>query len=67
MVGLVSFIRQSFYAYRVYVVGKRKIWIPLAIVLLSLVSFGFAIGASVTVFTLKEFSKFQSYTYGIAM
>ncbi|GAA5952567.1 hypothetical protein JCM3765_002208 [Sporobolomyces pararoseus] len=67
MVGLVSFICQSFYAYRVYVVGKRKIWIPLAIVLLSLVSFGFAIGASVTVFTLKEFSKFQSYTYGIAI
>lgn len=66
MVGIVAFVCQSFYAYRVWVIGKRSLAIPVLVVLLSFVSLGFAIGATVTVFTKREFSKFQSYTYGIS-
>ncbi|GAA5875198.1 hypothetical protein JCM16303_005042 [Sporobolomyces ruberrimus] len=68
MVGLVAFTCQAFYAYRVYVVGKRhSLIIPVLIVGLATVSFGFAIGGTIIVFTKKEFARFQEFTYGISI
>lgn len=38
--GIVACVCQLFYAYRVFVVGKRSIWAPLAIAVLALLSLG---------------------------
>jgi len=38
--GIVACVCQLFYAYRVFVVGKRSIWAPLAITVLALLSLG---------------------------
>jgi hypothetical protein len=59
-------ICRTFYAYRVYVVSKRKILIPTIIIVLSLASLGCALGAAVTVFTKKYFARFAEYTWGVS-
>ncbi|GAA5976096.1 hypothetical protein JCM5350_000311 [Sporobolomyces pararoseus] len=66
MTGIAACVCQFFYAYRVYVVGKRSLIVPITICVLALVSLGFAIGATAEIFILQYFSKFQSYTYGVA-
>ncbi|GAA6060436.1 hypothetical protein JCM10212_000029 [Sporobolomyces blumeae] len=67
MTGVAAFACQVFYAYRVYVVGKRSPWLPILICVLALVSLGFAVGATAEIFILQEFSKFQSYTWGVSL
>ncbi|GAA5829315.1 hypothetical protein JCM5353_004038 [Sporobolomyces roseus] len=66
MTGVAAAVCQFFYAYRVYIVGKRQIAVPIVICVLALVSLGFSIGATEQIFTLQYFTKFQSYTYGVA-
>ena len=66
MVGIAAAVCQFFYAYRVYVVGKRQLAIPIVICVLALISLGFAVGATAQIFILQYFSRFQSYTYGVA-
>ncbi|GAA5907188.1 DUF6534 domain-containing protein [Sporobolomyces salmoneus] len=66
MVGIVAFTCQGFYAYRVWVVGKRQPVIPVLVVVLAFLSLGFALGATVTIITKREFAKFQSYTWGVS-
>ncbi|GAA5958599.1 hypothetical protein JCM3765_006686 [Sporobolomyces pararoseus] len=66
MTGIAACVCQFFYAYRVYVVGKRSLVIPIIICVLALISLGFAVGATAEIFILQYFSKFQSYTYGVA-
>jgi len=60
-----SFTCQAFYAYRCYVVGKRKLAVPIIIVTLSTVSLAFAIASTARIFQLKEFSRFTTFTYGV--
>ena len=83
MTGVVASIVQAFYAYRVYVVSKRSLALPILITFFSAVQLGafsrslhrrlpvltlrrpgFACGATGMVFKLKDFAKFQSWTYG---
>ncbi|GAA6010586.1 hypothetical protein JCM11491_002984 [Sporobolomyces phaffii] len=66
MTGIAACVCQFFYAYRVYVVGKRQLAIPIIICVLALISLGFAVGATAEIFILQYFAKFQSYTYGVA-
>jgi hypothetical protein len=66
MTGIAACICQFFYAYRVYVVGKRQLLIPIMICTLALVSLGFAVGATAEIFILQYFARFQEYTYGVA-
>ncbi|KAL8279827.1 hypothetical protein RQP46_007677 [Phenoliferia psychrophenolica] len=65
MTGIVASVVQMFYAYRVYVVGKRALALPIAISFFSMIQLGFACGATGQIFHLKEFAKFQSWTYGV--
>lgn len=44
--GIVAFVVQAFYAYRVFVVAKRKVFFPIVIVSLSLISMGSSSTAS---------------------
>ncbi|GAA6058618.1 hypothetical protein JCM10212_004029 [Sporobolomyces blumeae] len=67
MTGVVAFVTQIFYAYRVYIVGKRSIAIPIVIAFLSTVSLAFAIASTAKIFILQEFAKFQSFTYGVSI
>ncbi|GAA5967485.1 hypothetical protein JCM3765_004684 [Sporobolomyces pararoseus] len=67
MVGVVAFTCQAFYAYRVYIVGKRKWLLPLFIGLLSTVSLAFAIASTVQIFHLEQFARFKEFTYGVAI
>lgn len=66
MVGMISFVCQAFYAYRVWIVGKRKLLVPVIVLAMALVSLAFAIGATVTIFRVKLFARFGEYTYGVA-
>jgi len=66
MVGVVAFTCQTFYAYRVYVMSKRKVVLPIIILLLSLVSLSFAIASTYKIFELQQFARFQEFTYGVA-
>ncbi|GAA5874973.1 hypothetical protein JCM16303_004965 [Sporobolomyces ruberrimus] len=67
LVGAIAFTCQSFYAYRVYIVGKHKLIIPIVIVALSSLSFGFAIASTQQIFYLKEFARFQTFTWGVSI
>ncbi|KAM0751469.1 hypothetical protein T439DRAFT_324653 [Meredithblackwellia eburnea MCA 4105] len=67
MTGIVASIVQMFYAYRVYVVGKRRMFFPIVICVLSAVQLGFACGATGMIFKLQAFAKFQSWTYGVCV
>ncbi|GAA5930028.1 DUF6534 domain-containing protein [Sporobolomyces koalae] len=66
MTGIAACVCQFFYAYRVYVVGKRRMLVPIIICTLALVSLGFSVGATAQIFILQYFSRFQEYTYGVA-
>ncbi|GAA5907017.1 DUF6534 domain-containing protein [Sporobolomyces salmoneus] len=67
MTGIAACICQFFYAYRVYIVGKRGLLVPVLVCVLALVSLGFAVGSTAQIFILQEFAKFQSFTYGVAI
>ncbi|KAI5481307.1 hypothetical protein MNV49_004929 [Pseudohyphozyma bogoriensis] len=67
MTGIAASVVQLFYAYRVYVVGKRRLFLPIMIAFFSLVQLGFACGATGMIFKLQAFSKFQSWTYGVSI
>ncbi|GAA5875194.1 hypothetical protein JCM16303_005041 [Sporobolomyces ruberrimus] len=66
LLGVIALICRTFYAYRVYIVSKRKLLLPIIIMILSLASLGCALGAAITVFTKKYFSKFAEFTWGIS-
>ncbi|CEQ42524.1 SPOSA6832_04346, partial [Sporobolomyces salmonicolor] len=67
MTGVAAFVCQIFYAYRVYIVGKRNLVIPIIICTLSALSLGFACGATGMIFHLVLFSRFQEWTYGVSL
>jgi hypothetical protein len=66
MIGLMTFTCQTFYAYRVYVMGKRNLILPVIILLLSFVSLSFAVAATYKIFELESFARFREFTYGAA-
>jgi len=66
LLGLIALFCRSFYAYRVWIVGKRKVVIPIAIIILSFASLGFALGAAITVFRVKLIERFVEYAWGIS-
>jgi len=66
LLGLIAFFCRGFYAYRVWIVGKRKVVIPIAIIVLSFASLGFALGAAITVFRVKLIERFVEYAWGIS-
>ncbi|ORY73604.1 hypothetical protein BCR35DRAFT_326072 [Leucosporidium creatinivorum] len=58
IVGIVTIICQSFYAYRVYIVSGRRFLVPSVILLLSFISMGFGIGTTgFAVAINREFSR----------
>ncbi|TNY17414.1 hypothetical protein DMC30DRAFT_120475 [Rhodotorula diobovata] len=68
LTGLVAFIVQLFYAWRVFVVSRRSWCIPAVIGVLSLLSFAFAIGSTWTIYRLdSEFARFGEFRYGVAI
>ncbi|KPV73053.1 uncharacterized protein RHOBADRAFT_46146 [Rhodotorula graminis WP1] len=68
LTGLVAFIVQIFYAWRVFVVSRRQWLIPAVIGVLSLLSFAFAIGSTWTIYRLdSEFARFHEFRYGVAI
>ncbi|GAA5894830.1 hypothetical protein JCM8208_006081 [Rhodotorula glutinis] len=68
LTGLVAFIVQIFYAWRVFVVSRRQWFIPAVIGVLSLLSFAFAIGSTWTIYRLNsEFARFHEFRYGVAI
>jgi len=46
--------------------SKRKVVLPIIILLLSLVSLSFAIASTYKIFELQQFARFQEFTYGVA-
>ncbi|GAA5826211.1 hypothetical protein JCM5353_003848 [Sporobolomyces roseus] len=66
LLGLIAFLCRGFYAYRVWIVGKRKVVIPIAILVLSCASLGFALGAAITVFKVKLIEEFTQYAWGVS-
>ncbi|GAA5845770.1 hypothetical protein JCM3766R1_000311 [Sporobolomyces carnicolor] len=68
LLGVIALVCRTFYAYRVWVVSKRSnLVLPIVIMILSLASLGCAIGAAITVFTKKYFSKFAEFSWGISV
>ncbi|ORY41109.1 hypothetical protein BCR35DRAFT_311376 [Leucosporidium creatinivorum] len=67
LLGLVTLIVQSFYAYRVYVVGKKRYIVPAIIVVLSCIQLGFATGASGIAFTVPISSFISKYSFGVSI
>ncbi|ORY58017.1 hypothetical protein BCR35DRAFT_309562 [Leucosporidium creatinivorum] len=65
MVGIAAFVCQGFYSYRIYVMSKKNLVVPVFVMILSVVSFGFALGATIQIFRLKLFSAFTTFTYGV--
>ncbi|GAA5910636.1 DUF6534 domain-containing protein [Sporobolomyces salmoneus] len=66
--GLSAFMCRSFYAYRVWIISKRKnFYLPIAILLLTLASLGCALGAAVSVLIKKYFSTFADYRVEISV
>jgi uncharacterized membrane protein len=63
--GVVTSTVQVFYAYRVYVMGDRKIAMPIAICIFSAVQLGFSCAGTAQIFHLKEFAKFPTWRYGV--
>ncbi|GAA5856652.1 hypothetical protein JCM9279_004859 [Rhodotorula babjevae] len=68
LTGLVAFIVQIFYAWRVFVVSRKQWLIPTVIGVLSLLSFAFAIGSTWMIYRLNsEFARFHEFRYGVAI
>ncbi|ORY62733.1 hypothetical protein BCR35DRAFT_195059 [Leucosporidium creatinivorum] len=68
MTGIASIISQAFYAYRVYVVSKRNPWMPIAIMIFSLIALGFSFGSTGEIFCLNsDFSRFGVFKYGVSL
>ncbi|GAA5930485.1 DUF6534 domain-containing protein [Sporobolomyces koalae] len=66
--GVMALVIRFFYAYRVYIVSKRKIVVPIIIVILSFGSLGMALTAATVVFTKKYFDKFHGFNdWGISV
>ncbi|GAA6042379.1 hypothetical protein JCM8097_004485 [Rhodosporidiobolus ruineniae] len=66
--GVVAITVQCFYAWRVFVVSKRKWLLPAAIVVLAVLSCAFAIGSTVKIYLLNsEFARFGEFRYGVGI
>ncbi|ORY73602.1 hypothetical protein BCR35DRAFT_333614 [Leucosporidium creatinivorum] len=65
--GFATTLCQTFYSYRIYVVGGRRPLIPSAIMFLSLLQLGFSVAGSVgiKVGLNQEFARFHERTYGV--
>ncbi|KAK4054032.1 hypothetical protein OIO90_003677 [Microbotryomycetes sp. JL221] len=67
MTGIVTFVCQMFFAYRVYIVSKRKIILPSLIAFLSLVSMAFSFAGTAMIYVLdREFARFNEWQYGVS-
>ncbi|GAA5945091.1 hypothetical protein JCM10213_001555 [Rhodosporidiobolus nylandii] len=67
LTGVVAFVVQSFYAWRVYIVSKRQWYIPAFIMVLSLLQLAFAAGSTWKIYLLNtEFARFGEFQYGVA-
>ncbi|GAA5952564.1 hypothetical protein JCM3765_002207 [Sporobolomyces pararoseus] len=67
LLGATALVCRSFYAYRVWIVSKRNLVLPILIMILSLASLGCALGAAITVFTKKYFASFADFSWGISV
>ncbi|SCZ98036.1 BZ3500_MvSof-1268-A1-R1_Chr3-3g06534 [Microbotryum saponariae] len=65
--AIATIICQAFFAYRVYVISGRKIFVPVLIMTLSVLQFGFGVASSFMIHFLdSKFSRFHEFTYGVA-
>ncbi|GAA5952609.1 hypothetical protein JCM3765_002221 [Sporobolomyces pararoseus] len=67
LLGVTALICRCFYAYRVWIVSKRNLVLPVLIMILSFASLGCALGAGITVFVKKYFASFADFSWGISV
>ncbi|GAA5992152.1 hypothetical protein JCM11641_003256 [Rhodosporidiobolus odoratus] len=68
LTGVVTSVVQLFYAWRVFVVSKRKWILPICIGALSLLQLAFAVGGTWKIYMLnREFARFDEFRYGVAL
>lgn len=63
--GMMGWLVQCFYAYRIYILSKRRILIPAIVFVLASVSLGFAIGSTYHAFTQRYFASFDQWAWGV--
>lgn len=62
---MMGWLVQCFYAYRIYILSKRRILIPAIVFVLASVSLGFAIGSTYHAFTQRYFASFDQWAWGV--
>ncbi|GAA5839663.1 hypothetical protein JCM9279_005133 [Rhodotorula babjevae] len=68
LTGLAAFIVQCFYAWRVFVVSGRKLFVPLLICSIALVQLAFATGLTYSLYQWSfQFADFPKYRYGVGL
>ncbi|SCV74792.1 BQ2448_7821 [Microbotryum intermedium] len=68
MTAIATIICQTFFAYRVYVISGRKWLVPMLIMMLSVLQFGFGVAGSIMIYVLdSKFSRFHEFTYGVTI
>ncbi|KDE06333.1 hypothetical protein MVLG_03371 [Microbotryum lychnidis-dioicae p1A1 Lamole] len=61
-----TIICQAFFAYRIYVISGRSFFVPVLIMTLSVLQFGFGVASSFMIHFLdSKFSRFHEFTYGV--
>ncbi|GAA6015962.1 hypothetical protein JCM10207_006821 [Rhodosporidiobolus poonsookiae] len=66
--GIVAIAVQLFYAWRVFVVSRRKWLLPVLIAVLAVLSCAFAVGSTWKIYLLNsEFARFGEFRYGVAI
>jgi len=68
LTGIATIIVQAFFAYRVWAISGHSLILPGLISFFSLVSFGFALGATIEIVHLHgDFTRFGVWTYGVVL
>ncbi|GAA5822549.1 hypothetical protein JCM5353_005477 [Sporobolomyces roseus] len=66
LLGLIAFLCRGFYAYRIWIVGKRKIVIPIITLILSFAGLGFALACAINILKVKYIELLVEFTWGVS-
>ncbi|EJT98556.1 hypothetical protein DACRYDRAFT_24560 [Dacryopinax primogenitus] len=65
LTGLLSFLVQVFFAHRIYILSHRSLFLPIIILVLSLLQFAFSLASTIRAFQLVLQSSFGVFTWGV--
>ncbi|KAK4052828.1 hypothetical protein OIV83_002115 [Microbotryomycetes sp. JL201] len=65
LTGIASFIVQFYYARQVYVLGHRRVLVPMCIIILSFLSLLFSVLSTVKGYSYGDFRRFSEFEWGV--